>query len=87
DPNKRSIANALTLHFTDGTASDRVEVEYPIGHRRRRTEGVPLLVAKAEENLATRLSLRRRAEIMTLFTNAARLDETPAPEFMDLFVA
>src|SRR5205085_432296 len=53
DPDKRSIANALQVFFTDGTNTPRMEVEYPVGHRRRRSEGIPLLVAKCEQNLAT----------------------------------
>ena len=48
DPEKRSIANALRIVFKDGTATDRIEIEYPIGHRRRRTDGMPVLEAKFE---------------------------------------
>src|SRR6266700_6291573 len=55
EPDKRSIANAVQVFFTDGTKTDKVEVEYPIGHRRRRAEGIPLLVQKFKSNAATRL--------------------------------
>ena len=61
EPDKRSIANAVQVFFRDGSSTDKVAVEYPIGHRRRRDEGIPLLVAKFEHNLATRFP-RSRAE-------------------------
>ena len=52
DPEKRSIANAITVEFNDGTVFDEVAVEYPIGHARRRVEGIPLLIEKYKTNLA-----------------------------------
>src|SRR5207249_7515016 len=54
DPEKRSIANSVQVFFADGTATENVEVEYPLGHRRRRKEGIPLLVKKFEDNTRTR---------------------------------
>ena len=56
DPEKRSIANAVQVFFKDGTASEKVAVEYPIGHRRRRAEAIPLLVKKFDANLKSRLA-------------------------------
>src|SRR5205814_7470873 len=54
EPDKRSIANAVQVFFSDGSTTDKIEVEYPIGHRRRRKEGIPLLVKKFENNVRTR---------------------------------
>jgi len=85
DPDKRSIANAVQVFFKDGTKTEFVEVEYPIGHRRRRTEALPLLVEKAWENLGSRLSPERTEMVIKLCLDAERLAETPVPEFMDLF--
>ena len=84
DPDKRSIANALQVFFHDGSTSERVEVEYPVGHRRRRKEGIPLLEEKFARNIATRLSAKRCAELVQLCTDQARLESTPVNEFMDL---
>ncbi len=84
DPDKRSIANAVTVHFTDGTSTPRVEVEYPIGHRRRRAEGIPLLFAKFEANLNTRFSAERVAAIKELFLDHDRLSATPVHVLMDM---
>jgi len=85
DPAKRSIANALQVFFTDGTSTPQVAVEYPVGHRRRRKEGVPLLEAKFRLNLARRYPAKRQQAIMQLCGNAGRLEATPVNEFMDLF--
>lgn len=87
DPQKRSIANALRVFFRDGTATERVEVEYPLGHRRRRTEGTPLLRAKFERAVATRLAPRKVEQILGLFDSAQKLAATPACEFMNLWMA
>lgn len=86
DPQKRSIANALEVFFADGTSTRRVEVEYPLGHRRRRDEGIPLLEKKFVDNLGTRFPARRAAAIMELCLDQDRLERTPVPEFMDMFV-
>jgi 2-methylcitrate dehydratase len=86
DPDKRSIANAVQVFFTDGTATEKVTVEYPLGHRRRRAEGLPLLWNKFEANLRTRLSAPQAAPILELSQNPTRLESLPAHEFMSLFV-
>ena len=86
DPEKRSIANAVQVFFLDGSCTEKVEVEYPLGHRRRRKEGVPLLVKKCRENLATRLPEKRVAEVLDLCSAPERLMATPVPDFMDLFL-
>ncbi|WP_136248903.1 bifunctional 2-methylcitrate dehydratase/aconitate hydratase [Halomonas borealis] len=86
DPQKRAIANAIQVFFSDGSATERVAVEYPIGHRRRRAEGIPLLEEKFERNLATRFPAGRCAEIMALCGDQARLEQAAVHRFVDLFV-
>ncbi|MBI4194857.1 MAG: bifunctional 2-methylcitrate dehydratase/aconitate hydratase [Betaproteobacteria bacterium] len=85
DPEKRSIANALQVFFRDGTRTPEVAVEYPVGHRRRRKEGVPLLVAKFRTNLARRFPEKQRVAILALCLAQERLEATPVNEFMDMF--
>jgi 2-methylcitrate dehydratase len=84
DPDKRSIANAVQVRFTDGSETERVEVEYPIGHRRRREEGVPLLERKLDANLATRYPARRRERLLGLLLDQERFEATPVPDLTDL---
>jgi 2-methylcitrate dehydratase len=86
DPAKRSIANALQVYFTDGSRTDQVAVEYPLGHRRRRREGVPQLEAKFRVNLARRFPPKQQQAILALCLDARRLAQTPVNEFVDLFV-
>ena len=85
-PEKRSIANAVQVYFKDGASTEKVEVEYPIGHRRRREEGIPLLVAKFERNLATRFPPGQAQRILDLCADGDELAATPVHEFMDLLV-
>ena len=84
DPEKRSIANAVRVQFRDGTATDRVEVEYPLGHRRRRAEALPHLEQKFAANIATRLPWRRCDELLALWHDPARLNTVPVHEFMNV---
>jgi len=86
DPAKRSIANALTVTFKDGKKLEEVVCEYPIGHRRRRKDGVPLLEAKFRTNLSRRFPKERREAILELCQDQGRLEATPVNEFVDLFV-
>jgi 2-methylcitrate dehydratase len=86
DPGKRSIANAVQIFFKDGSQTDNIEVEYPIGHRRRRKEGVPLLEAKYKTNLARRFPAKQQAAIFDLCNDQKKLEATPVQEFVDLFV-
>jgi 2-methylcitrate dehydratase len=86
DPKKRSIANQLQVFFKDGTQSRKVAVEYPIGHRRRRHEGIPLLEAKFRRNLDRRFPKERREAIFDLCRDQERLEATPVNGFTDLFV-
>ncbi|MGN6315363.1 bifunctional 2-methylcitrate dehydratase/aconitate hydratase [Trinickia sp.] len=85
DPNKRSIANALTVEFTDGTKLDEVVVEYPIGHQRRRADGIPLLVEKFKTNLARRFPEKQRQAILELSLDQARLEAMPVNEYVDMY--
>ena len=87
EPDKRSIANAVQVLFNDGSATEKVEVEYPIGHRRRRKEGIPLLMKKFEDNMRTRFAADRVEAIAALFKDAGRLEGTPVNELMELFIA
>jgi len=87
EPGKRSIANAVQVFFTDGSSSPKAEVEYPLGHRRRRAEGLPLLVKKFKDNLGTCFSPERVKAILALFEDAKRLEQTPVNEFVEYFVA
>ncbi|MEJ2327268.1 MAG: bifunctional 2-methylcitrate dehydratase/aconitate hydratase [Chromatiaceae bacterium] len=86
DPEKRSIANAIQVFFKDGTATEQVAVEYPIGHRRRRAEGIPEVVKKFKVNLARRFPAKQQAAILELCMDRARLEATPVNAFVDLFV-
>jgi 2-methylcitrate dehydratase len=86
DPEKRSIANNVQVFFNDGSQTEAVAVEYPIGHRRRRKEGVPALLAKFERNLRGCIPARHAEAILTLCADRARLEATPVDRMMDLFV-
>ncbi len=87
DPKKRSIANALTVEFKDGSKLKEVVCEYPIGHQRRRREGMPVLVEKFKTNLARRFPEWQQRAILELCLDAPRLEATPVSEFVDLMVA
>ena len=84
NPEKRSIANAITVEFTDGTVFDEIAVEYPIGHARRRTEGIPLLIEKYKTNLARIFDGDKQKKIIDLCLDYDKLAATPVNEFMDL---
>jgi 2-methylcitrate dehydratase len=84
DPTKRSIANALTVEFNDGKKMKEIVVEYPIGHRRRRKEGMPVLVAKFKTNLARVFAEKQRTALLDLCLDSKKFDATPVNEFMDM---
>ncbi|MDE2423593.1 MAG: bifunctional 2-methylcitrate dehydratase/aconitate hydratase [Betaproteobacteria bacterium] len=86
DPEKRSIANAIQIFFKDGSKTDQVAVEYPVGHRRRRAEGIPLLEEKFKINLARRFPQKQQQAILNLALDQTQLENTPVNEFVDLFV-
>ncbi|HEY2817559.1 MAG TPA: bifunctional 2-methylcitrate dehydratase/aconitate hydratase [Casimicrobiaceae bacterium] len=84
DPSKRSIANGITIEFNDGSRGREVVVEYPIGHRRRRSEGMPLLVAKFKTNLARRFAVKQQQAILDIALDTHKLDAIPVNEFVDM---
>jgi 2-methylcitrate dehydratase len=86
DPEKRSIANALSVEFKDGKKLPEIVVEYPIGHRRRRKDGMPILIEKFKTHLARRFAEKQRAQILELCLDPKRLEATPVHEFVDLMV-
>lgn len=86
DPEKRSIPNALTLEFTDGSTSDEVVVEYPVGHKRRREEGLPLLVEKFRTNVHRIFDEAQSQRILDLTLDYERLCATPVSAFVDELV-
>jgi 2-methylcitrate dehydratase len=85
DPEKRSIANALQIEFSDGGRTERIEIEYPLGHRRRRGEARPLLFEKFRANATTRLSPSSVKRLVELFEDPAQLDATALTEFVAAF--
>ena len=85
EADKRSIANAVQIFYKDGSKSEKVEVEYPIGHKRRRAEGIPVLVAKFERNIALKLSPKKCEQIKAVCENQTRLESMAFNEFSDLF--
>jgi 2-methylcitrate dehydratase len=86
DPEKRSIANALLVEFDDGTRLDEVVVEYPIGHRRRRDAGLPLLVEKFRANLRRRFPEQQQRAILDASLDRHRLESMPVNDYVDLYV-
>lgn len=84
DPEKRSIANSMQVFFKDGTSTEKVTIEYPIGHRRRRTDGIPLMFKKFEENMSTLFDQATVKKLVTLFNDQTALENMPVNEFMDL---
>ncbi len=86
DPEKRSIANGLTVTLTDGTVLDEVVVEYPIGHKRRREEGMPVLIEKYKTNLARVFSAKQQRQLLEASLDFNTLAEMPVNAFVDLMV-
>jgi len=86
DPEKRSIANAVQVFFKDGSRTEKVEVEYPLGHRRRRGEGISLLIRKFRENLLTRFPAGRAESIFQLMSDRQKLECMTVHEFMEMLV-
>lgn len=83
DPDKRSIANALRVTFKDGTSTDRIEVEYPIGHKRRREEGLPILYEKFHRNLLQSFSEEKTEALFALWKDPSSLDRMLVSDLMD----
>jgi 2-methylcitrate dehydratase len=88
DPDERSITNAIQVEFKDGSKTEKVEVQYPLGHRRRRTEAIPAIEEKFTKNLKTRFP-KKHAETIVQTVLKTSIDEFAAltvPEFCKLFV-
>ena len=85
EADKRSIANRIKIHFNDGTSTEEVEVEYPIGHKRRREEGIPVLEKKFKDNLDITFNEEVSDKIFTLCMNQEKLEETSVTDFQKLF--
>src|SRR5690606_7809563 len=86
DPDKRAIGNAVQVFFNDGTGTPRVAVDYPIGHARRRAEGIPKLLEKFRENVATRFDEARVAAIERVCADRQALEAMTVPEFVELWI-
>jgi len=86
EADKRSIANAIQIYFKDGSHTEKIAVEYPIGHRRRRSEGIPVLKNKFLTSLRSRFPESRCQQIMDVYSDADKLAQMPVNEFMELFV-
>jgi 2-methylcitrate dehydratase len=87
DPDKRSIANALTVTLRDGTVLPEIVVEYPIGHKRRRADGIPLLIAKFKTNLARRFGETQQQAILDASLEQTKLEAMRVDAYVDLYVA
>jgi 2-methylcitrate dehydratase len=85
DPEKRSIANAVTVEFTDGSKMKEIVCEYPIGHKRRRKEGIPVLVEKFKTNLARKLSQKQQDAILAVSLDQKKLEAMAVNEYVDLY--
>jgi 2-methylcitrate dehydratase len=81
-PEKRYIGNAVQVFFRDGTSTARVHADFPIGHRKRREEGMPVLVRKFEQSVAAHFSVKQAARIQSVFADASRLDVMPVNELV-----
>jgi len=86
DPEKRSIGNALLVELNDGTKLDEVEVEYPVGHKRRRTEGTPLILAKFKRHIAHHFDESHQKKILETVNEPASFFQMPVDKFTELFV-
>jgi 2-methylcitrate dehydratase len=83
DPDRRAIGNSVQIFFRDGSSSERVSISYPLGHRRRRTEGIPLLLRKFRDAVTARFPPPQAHAIDTLCEEEEKLEAMPVPEFMD----
>ncbi|WP_040979645.1 bifunctional 2-methylcitrate dehydratase/aconitate hydratase [Oceanobacillus jeddahense] len=86
DPEKRSIANAVQIHFTDGTSTDWIDCEYPLGHRFRREEAFPQIIKKYEANLATQFTEKQSVRIKKQSVDYDKIKEMPITDFIELFL-
>ncbi|MER3547081.1 MAG: 2-methylcitrate dehydratase, partial [Rhodanobacteraceae bacterium] len=85
DPDKRYIGNAVQVFFKDGSSSERVVIDYPIGHRRRRAEAIPVLQAKFEDAVAAHLPAEQARKLVQVCGDRSRLEALTVAEFLDFF--
>src|SRR6185312_1855669 len=85
DPEKRYIGNSVQVFFKDGSSTEKVSIDYPIGHRRRRAEGIPVLLDKFRKAMRGHLPAHRVKAIMAATSDPARLDAMPLQQFLGLF--
>jgi 2-methylcitrate dehydratase len=85
DPTKRSIANAIQIFFSDGSHTEQVQVDYPIGHRQRRAQGIPLLMNKFENSVLKTFSPEKAEQILLHCQHPENLDNIPINDFISLF--
>jgi 2-methylcitrate dehydratase len=86
DPEKRGIGNAIQVFFQDGSSSERIEILYPIGHRRRRADGIPLLVEKFRSAIGSHFDAAHAKEIDAVCASQDELESMPVPDFLDEWV-
>ena len=84
---KRYIGNAVQVFFRDGSSSPRVQVDYPIGHRKRRAEGMPVLVKKFEASVAEHFGIKQTASIKKMFADPTPLAAMPVSDFVAKLVS
>ena len=87
EADKRAIGNSLQIFFSDGSSSDEIVVDYPVGHRRRRDEGIPLLKAKFERYLRGKLSSKKSDEMLALCADQQAFESTAVTHMMELLQA
>jgi 2-methylcitrate dehydratase len=85
DPTKRYIGNSLQVFFKDGSKTEQVSIDYPVGHRKRRAEGIPLLTEKFQNALAGHLPARQVEKILAAAADPAVFELLAVPEWLDLF--
>ena len=84
DPDKRSIANGISIDFIDGSKTDEIVIEYPVGHKRRREEGIPLLLEKFRINLARRYTANQQHKILETTANLTAFNKLPVSHFINM---
>jgi 2-methylcitrate dehydratase len=87
DPEKRYIGNSVQVFFKDGSSTEKVSIDFPIGHRKRRAEGIPVLLKKFEAALRAEWPAERVEKVLAVTSSAEKLDAMPIHEFMTLFTA
>ena len=86
DPDKRAIGNSLQVFFHDGSSTDRIVVEYPVGHRRRRAEGIPLLLEKFNNAVTGHFPAAQKDAILAACADRSTLETMPVSAFIDLWI-